>query len=166
MFLTDTTKTDFHADTMNTSSSFAGFLPFTRTQSTVLRWRRRHCLCPSRVMRKRSSSVFLKTPIGFCLLTAISTAHNGMLSKCSGSKMCKFDTPEMHKTFCISTSSRVTNRQFTLRRPLTRMVARPPVPATTQNRLKALEAATFHQFTFSTNYLMREMMTVMMKVQC
>ena len=164
-FLTDTTKTDFHADTMNTSSSFAGFLPFTRTQSTDLRWRRRHCLWPSRAMRKRRSSVFLKTPIGFSLPTAISTMHIGMLSKGSVPKMYKFGPPEMHKAFCISTSRRVAIRQFTLRRPLAPMVARPPVPLTTQNRLKALEAAQFRQFTLLTSYLMREIKSVIMNVR-
>jgi len=165
MFLTDTTKTDFHADTMNTSSSFAGFLPFTRTQSTDLRWRRRHCLWPSRAMRKRRSSVFLKTPIGFSLPTAISTMHIGMLSKGSDPKMYKFGPPEMHKAFCISTSRRVAIRQFTLRGPLAPMVARPPVPLTTQNRLKALEAAQFRQFTLLTSYLMREIKSVIMNVR-
>ena len=82
MFLTDTTKTDFHADTMNTSNSFAGFLSFTRTQRMDLRWRRRHCLWTFRAMRKRHSSVSLKTPIGFNLPIAISTVHIGVKGQC------------------------------------------------------------------------------------
>jgi len=82
MFLTDTTNTVFHADTMNTSSSRAFCQPFTRTQSTDVRWRRRHCLWSSRAMRKRRSSVFLKTPIGFSLPTAISTVHIGVKGQC------------------------------------------------------------------------------------
>ena len=88
------------------------------------------------------------------------------MSKYSVPKINKFAPPEMYKAFCISTSRRVAIRQFTLRRPLAPMVVRPPVPLTTQNRLKALEVAQFRQFTLLTSYLMREMKTVMMKVLC
>ena len=45
------------------------------------------------------------------------------------------------------------------------MVARPPVPLTTQNRLKALEAAQFRLFTLLTSYLMREIKSVIMNVR-